>query len=73
MNGSFVSAGKALKLVRYFKGNKQEVLAFIGNANTAVAFVFPIQEDVLYKFALTRISWEPLTVISHRNLDNWAE
>ena len=27
----------------------------------------------MYKFVLTRISGEPWTAISHRNLDNWAE
>jgi len=32
-----------------------------------------VQEDVLYKFVLTRISGEPRTAISHRNLHNWAE
>jgi hypothetical protein len=31
MNGDFVSVGEALKLAPYFKDNKEEVLAFIGN------------------------------------------
>ena len=57
----------------YFKGNKQEVLAFIGNVDTAFAVINPAQEDVLYKFVLTRISGEPRTAIGHRNLDNWGE
>jgi hypothetical protein len=35
MNGEFISAGEALKLVPLFKGNKQEVLAFTGNVDTA--------------------------------------
>lgn len=73
MNGNFVSVGKALKLVPYFKGNKQEVLVFIGNVNTELTIINPVQEDVLYKFVLTQVSGEPRTVISHRNLDNCAE
>jgi len=35
MNGDFISVGEALKLVPPFKGDKQEVLAFIGNVDTA--------------------------------------
>jgi hypothetical protein len=35
INGDFISVGEALKLVPLFKGNKQEVLAFIGNVGTA--------------------------------------
>ena len=73
MNGDFISVGEALKLVPYFKGDKQEVLAFIGNVDTAFAAINPVQEDVLYKFVLTRISGEPRTAIIHRNLNNWAE
>ena len=72
-NGDFISVREALKLVNYFNGNKQEVLAFIGNVDTAFTVINPIQEDVLYRFVLTRISGEPRTAISHRNLDNWAE
>jgi hypothetical protein len=73
MNGDFISLGEALKLVPYFKGEKHEVLAFIGNVDTALGVINPVQEDVLYKFVLTRISGEPRTAISHRKLDNWAE
>jgi hypothetical protein len=73
MNGDFISVGEALKLVPPFKGNKQEVLAFIGNVDTAFAVINPSEEAILYKFALTRISGEPRTAISHRNLDNWTE
>jgi hypothetical protein len=72
MNGDFVSVREALKLVPYFKGDKQEVLAVIGNVDTALAVINPFQ-DVLYMFELTRRSGEPRTSISHRNLDNWAE
>jgi len=68
-SGDVISVGEALKLVPYFKGNKQEVLAFIGNVDTAFAVINPAQ-DVLYKFVLTRISGEPRTAIGHRNLDN---
>jgi len=73
MNGDFISVGEALKLVPCFKGDKQEVLAFIGNVDTAFAVIKPVQEDVLYKFVLTQISGEPRTTVSHRNLHNWAE
>jgi hypothetical protein len=72
MNGDFISVGKALALVPYFKGNKQEVLAFTGNVDMAFAVINPVQEDVLYKSVLTRISGEPRTAVRHRNLDNWA-
>ena len=56
MNGDFISVGEALKLVPYLKGNKQEVLAFIGNVDTAFSVTNPVQVDVLYKSVLTRIS-----------------
>jgi hypothetical protein len=72
-NGDFISVGEALKLVPYFKGDKQEVLAFVGNVDTAFAVINLVQEDVLYKFVLTWTSGEPRTAISHRNLDNRAE
>ena len=68
VSGDFISVGEALKLVPYFKGNKQEVLAFIGNVDTAFAVINPVQEDVL-----TRKSGEPRAAIGHRNLDNWGE
>ena len=73
MNGEFISVGEALKLVPPFKGNKQEVLAFIGNVDTAFAVINPEQEAILYKFVLTRISGEPRTAIDHRNLNSWPE
>ena len=73
MNGDFISVGEALKLVPYFKGDKQEVLAFIGNMDTAFAVINPVQEDVLYKFVLMPISGEPRTAIIHKNLNNWTE
>jgi hypothetical protein len=65
MNGDFFIAGEALKLVPPFKGDKQEVLAFIGNVDTAFVVIYPSQEAILYKFVLTRISEEPRTAISH--------
>jgi hypothetical protein len=73
MSGEFISVGEALKLVSPFKGNKQEVLAFIGNVDTAFAVINPEHEDILYKFVLTRIGGEPSTAIGHRNLNNWLE
>ena len=72
-NGDYISVGEALKLVPPFKGDKQEVLSFIGNVDTAFAVINPAQEGVVYKFVLTRISGEPRTAITHRNLDNWTE
>jgi len=73
MNEEFISVGEVLKLAPPFPGNKQEVLAFIGNVDTAFAVINPEQEAILYKFVLTRISGEPRTAISHRNLDSWVE
>jgi hypothetical protein len=73
MNGDFISVGEALKLVQTFKGNKQEFLVFIGNVDTVFTVINPSQEAILYKFMLTRISGQPRTAISHRNLSNWAE
>ena len=73
MNDEFISVGEALKLVPPFKGDKQEVLAFIGNVDTAVSVINPEQRDILYKFVLTRISGEPRTAIGHRNLGSWPE
>ena len=49
------------------------MLAFIGNVDTAFTVINPEQEAILYKFLLTRISGEPRTAVSHRNLYNWAE
>jgi hypothetical protein len=72
-NDDFINVGEALKLVPYFKGDKQGVLAFIGNVDTAFSVINPAQEDVLYKFVLTRKSGEPRTEICHRNLENWGE
>ena len=73
MSGEFISIGEALKLVPPFKGNKQELLAFIGNVDNAFAVINPEQDAILYKFVLTRISGEPRKAISHGNLDSWLE
>ena len=72
-NGDYISLSEALKLVPPFKRNKQEVLAFIGNVDTAFAVINPEQEAILYKFVLTRISGKTRTAIIHRNLDSWTE
>lgn len=63
MDGDFINVGKALKLFPYFKGNKQEVLAFIGNVDMAFTVINPVQEDVLCKFVLTWISGKPRTAV----------
>ena len=68
-----ISVGEALKLVSPFKGDKREVLAFISNVDTAFEVINPEDSDVLYKFVLTRISGEPRTAITHRNLENWDD
>jgi hypothetical protein len=47
MNDEFISVGEALKLVPRFKGDKQEVLPFIGNVHTAVSVINPEQRDIL--------------------------
>jgi hypothetical protein len=47
MNGEFISMGEALKLVPSFKGNKQEVLAFIVNVDTVFAVTNPEQAAIL--------------------------
>jgi len=47
MSNEFISLGEALKLVPPFKGDKQEVLAFIGNVDTAFAVINPEQEAIL--------------------------
>jgi hypothetical protein len=73
LSGDFISIGEALKLVLYFKGNKQEVLAFKGNVETAFSVINLVQRDVLYKFVLTCISGQPRTAIGHRNLDSWTD
>ena len=39
MNGDYISVGEALKLLSPFKGDKREVLAFIGNVDTAFAVI----------------------------------
>ena len=73
MSGDFITVSEALKLIPPFKGDKQEVLAFIGNVDTAFAVINPEQEAILYKFVLTRISGEPRAAISHGNFDSWTE
>jgi hypothetical protein len=72
-SSEFISLGEALKLVPPFQGDKKEVLAFIGNVDTAFAVINPEQGATLYKFVLTRISGEPRRAIGHRNLNNWVE
>jgi hypothetical protein len=73
MSGYFISVSDALMLILQFQGNKQEVIEFIGNGDTAFAVINSKQETILYKFVLTRISGEPTTAISLRNLDSWTE
>jgi hypothetical protein len=73
MAEEYFSMSEALKLITHFNGNKQEVLTFISNVNTAFEVINPTHADRLYKFVLTRISGEPRIAITHRNLDQWEE
>jgi hypothetical protein len=73
MAEGYIRLGEARKLIPPFKGNKSEALAFIGNVDTAFPVINPSQEDTSYKFVLTRISGDPRSAITHRNLDNWLE
>jgi hypothetical protein len=73
MSEEYISLSEALKLLTPFNGDKQDVLAFIANVDTAFKVINPNQQDRLYKFVLTRISGEPRTAIEHRHLDSSAE
>jgi hypothetical protein len=73
MSGDVISVGEALKLIPLFRGDKREILAFNGNVDTAFAVINPEQQAILYKFVLKRISGEHRKVISHSDLDGWAE
>jgi hypothetical protein len=66
-----IIVSEALKLVYPIKGDKTEVLASLSNVDTAFEVTNPEQADVLYQFVLTRISGEPRTAITQRNLENW--
>jgi hypothetical protein len=69
----YISVSEALKLLSPFKGERKEMLAFISNVDTAFEGINPDNADILYKFVLTRISGEPRTAITHRNLESWAD
>jgi hypothetical protein len=45
----------------------------VSNVDTAFSCVRPEDKGMLYQFVLTKISGEPRTAISHRNLENWDE
>jgi len=69
----YILVGEALKLIAPFKGDKRDILAFIANVDTVFEVIDPRNACTLFKFVLTRISGEPRTAISHRNLENWEE
>jgi hypothetical protein len=73
MATEYTSATEALKLVSPFNGNRKEILTFVSNVDTAFNCVRPGDKNRLYQFILTKISGEPRTAISHRNLENWDE
>ena len=41
--------------------------------DTEFEVIDPRNASTLFKFVLTRISWEPRTAIAHRKLENWEE
>jgi hypothetical protein len=45
----------------------------VSNVDTAFSCVSPENRNRLYQFILTKISGEPMTVISHWNLEKWEE
>ena len=73
MSTEYISVTEALKLISPFSGNKREVLTFVVNVDIAFNCINPSSRDMLYQFVLTRISGEPRTTISHRNLEKWEE
>jgi hypothetical protein len=73
MTTDYINVTEALKLVSPFSGNKKEVLTFVSNVDTAFSCINPKNKGRLYQFILTKISGEPRTAISHRNLENWEE
>jgi hypothetical protein len=73
MTTEYISVTETLKLVSSFSGNKGEVLTFVSNVDTAFSCVSPENRRRLYQFILTKISGEPRTAISHRNLEKWGE
>jgi hypothetical protein len=73
MSTEYISVTEALKFISPFSGNKREVLTFVANVDTAFNCINPSSRDRLYQFVLTRISGEPRTAISHRNLENCEE
>jgi hypothetical protein len=49
-SGECISVGEALNLFPPFKGNKSEVLVFMGKLDPAFSVINPNHEDKLYKF-----------------------
>ena len=41
MSGDFISVSEALKLIPPFKWDKQQIMMFIGNVDTAFAVINP--------------------------------
>jgi hypothetical protein len=68
MAEEYISVSEALKLVTPFGENKQKVLTFISNVDTAFEVINPEYEESLYKFVLSRFSGEPRTTILHRRI-----
>jgi hypothetical protein len=51
-SGECISVGEALKLFPPFKGNKSEVLAFIGMVDPTFSAINPNQEDMSFRLTL---------------------
>jgi hypothetical protein len=73
MATQYISVTDALKLVSPFSGNRKEILTFVSNVDTAFSCIKPEDRNRLYQFVLTKVSGEPRTAISHRNLETWEE
>jgi hypothetical protein len=67
MATDYISITEALKLVSPFNGNKIKVLTY----TPRLVCVNPENRGRLYQFVLRKISREPRTAMSHRNLENW--
>jgi hypothetical protein len=49
-SGECISVEDTLKLFPSFKGNKSELLVFMGKVDPAISVINPNHEDKLYKF-----------------------
>ena len=45
----------------------------MGKVDLSLSVIDPNQEGKLYKFVKTRITGQPRTAFTHKNLDNWLD